>query len=143
MTPGEPQEMIDMRKNMGASAIADQALVASPSSRQGVSTEGFDPSRFEGRLFIRCTGFGCKHARGVCTADPDYQRYIAWKRGEEEKTKERVLQWPVTHGYVRMTFPSAMTPEEVADVEAVVGITLDVMRERAAAPKADAQKGSA
>jgi hypothetical protein len=32
-------------KDTGASAKADQALVATPSSRQGVSTEGFDPSR--------------------------------------------------------------------------------------------------
>lgn len=31
--------------NRGASAAADQALVASPSSQQAVSTEGFDPSR--------------------------------------------------------------------------------------------------
>jgi hypothetical protein len=33
-----------MTKSSGASAVADQALVASPSSRS-VSTEGFDPSR--------------------------------------------------------------------------------------------------
>jgi hypothetical protein len=34
-----------MSKQHGASAVADQALVASPSSQQAVSTEGFDPSR--------------------------------------------------------------------------------------------------
>jgi hypothetical protein len=32
-------------KDQGASAEADRALVATPSNRQGVSTEGFDPSR--------------------------------------------------------------------------------------------------
>jgi hypothetical protein len=37
--------MVDNNLSEGASAKADQALVASPSSRQGVSTEGFDPSR--------------------------------------------------------------------------------------------------
>jgi hypothetical protein len=38
-------EQIIEENERGASASADQALVASPSSRQGVSTEGFDPSR--------------------------------------------------------------------------------------------------
>lgn len=37
-------------KTMGAAAEADQALVASPSSQQAVSTEGFDPSRMDGSL---------------------------------------------------------------------------------------------
>jgi hypothetical protein len=40
------------KEAMGASANADQALVATPSSPQAVSTEGFDPSRGEGASIL-------------------------------------------------------------------------------------------
>ena len=53
----------------------------SPSST-GLGPSGFDPARWEGRLLIRCMGGAfCKHGAGQCTADPEFQRYLAWQRG--------------------------------------------------------------
>jgi hypothetical protein len=42
---------------MRGASVPDQALVASPSSRQGVSTEGFDPSRKKHRYALTEAGW--------------------------------------------------------------------------------------
>lgn len=48
----------------------------------------------------------------------------------------RILQWSMDSGYLTMSFPAEMTPVEVDEIEAVLAITVGMMRRAALATEA-------
>jgi len=53
---------------------------------------------------------------------------------EHQQPKQQILQWSTRAGYVILTWPSDLTEEDVADVRAVLAITLGGMERRAREP---------
>jgi hypothetical protein len=54
-----------------------------------------------------------------------------------EMPKMRMSQWSVGSGYVQLSWPDPLTPEDLEDLEAFIAITMKGIKRRAA--KADAQ----
>ena len=50
---------------------------------------------------------------------------------------DHILQWSVNYGYVRLSFPATLSPEEVDEIEQVIAIAIRMMRRTAEADSED------